>query len=417
MTNCDFGLFPNGLTVFDLTDANATLTNNNTNLHTQFYTNLNNAQNDTGAINTSYTNISNPQTLFVRVIDNITNCYTITTLVLNVNTSPSINVNLSKCDVDGVVDGFEQFNLVDAGYEINGNIVKYYNQLNDAMQEQNQISSIYTNTIADQQTIYVRITNGTNCIINTITLFVYPLPNISLLGNEMVCLNLPSKFITLSAGILDGTPTIDYTYVWTKDGTILPDTTPTIDVNSGGVYTVKVINTYGCSRTRTITVIDSDVAHIQNIDINNLTDINSLTITVNGAGNYEYSLDQPFGPFQSSTFFDNVTIGSHEIYINDTNGCGITQQTIFVIGAPKFFTPNGDGFDDYWNIKGIDVGTNGLSTIYIFDRFGKLLKQISPLSQGWDGTYNGHQMPADDYWFTLQLQDGRNTKGHFSLKR
>ena len=57
------------------------------------------------------------------------------------------------------------------------------------------------------------------------------------------------------------------------------------------------------------------------------------------------------------------------------------------------------------------------TTIHIFDRYGKLLKQISPLSQGWDGTFNGVQMPSSDYWYSIQLEDGRVLKGHFSLKR
>jgi gliding motility-associated-like protein len=61
---------------------------------------------------------------------------------------------------------------------------------------------------------------------------------------------------------------------------------------------------------------------------------------------------------------------------------------------------------------------NSKSIIYIFDRYGKLLKQWVPsLNQGWDGTFNGLPLPVDDYWFTLKLEDGREAKGHFSLKR
>ncbi|MGL2966681.1 T9SS type B sorting domain-containing protein, partial [Flavobacterium sp. XGLA_31] len=58
--------------------------------------------------------------------------------------------------------------------------------------------------------------------------------------------------------------------------------------------------------------------------------------------------------------------------------------------------------------------------IYIFDRYGKLVKQISPTSPGWDGTMNGHFLPADDYWFTVDYLEQTTTKqfkAHFSLKR
>ncbi|HET8810447.1 MAG TPA: T9SS type B sorting domain-containing protein, partial [Flavobacteriaceae bacterium] len=70
------------------------------------------------------------------------------------------------------------------------------------------------------------------------------------------------------------------------------------------------------------------------------------------------------------------------------------------IDYPKFFTPNGDGYNDTWNIIGISDQPN--AQIYIFDRYGKLLKQLSPTGPGWDGTYNGRPMPSSDYWFRVQ---------------
>jgi gliding motility-associated-like protein len=82
------------------------------------------------------------------------------------------------------------------------------------------------------------------------------------------------------------------------------------------------------------------------------------------------------------------------------------------VGVPKFFSNN--GYNDYWNVKGLSANFNGKSIIYIFNRFGKLLKQIIPTDQGWDGTCQ--PLPSDDYWYTVKLEDGRG-KGHFSLKR
>ncbi|MFM2213986.1 MAG: hypothetical protein RL427_1249, partial [Bacteroidota bacterium] len=63
------------------------------------------------------------------------------------------------------------------------------------------------------------------------------------------------------------------------------------------------------------------------------------------------------------------------------------------------------------------VSTNAGSLIYIYDRYGKLLTQILPISAGWDGTYNDREMPSDDYWFTVEFKDGRKVNGHFALKR
>ena len=63
-----------------------------------------------------------------------------------------------------------------------------------------------------------------------------------------------------------------------------------------------------------------------------------------------------------------------------------------------------------------------ISLIYIFDRYGKLLKQLSPLGSGWDGTFNGKPLPATDYWFTVKYEEPgteiiKTFRAHFSLKR
>ena len=140
-------------------------------------------------------------------------------------------------------------------------------------------------------------------------------------------------------------------------------------------------------------------------------------MNVTGKGKYEYSLNEPSGPFQSSNVFTNIPSGIYDVFINDINGCGTVSKTISVIGVPKYFTPNNDGYNDFWNVKGINANFNAKSTIYIFDRYGKLLKQLIPTSEGWDGTFTGQPLPSDDYWYTIKLEDGRQTKGHFSLKR
>ena len=85
---------------------------------------------------------------------------------------------------------------------------------------------------------------------------------------------------------------------------------------------------------------------------------------------------------------------------------------------PLFFTPNGDGYNDTWNIN--DLFLQPSAKILIFDRFGKLLQQISPRSSGWDGTYNGNVMPADTYWFSVDYQYNNNKqqfRSFFALKR
>lgn len=304
--------------------------------------------------------------------------------------------------------------------------VYYYDQNNILIPSTNP-NQLPNPFITSTQNVKVIVENpiNTNCTASIIIPFVIdPLPNINLNtnGNEdrLVCQNDPAFFVQLDAGIQDGSPITDYAYIWSKDGAVLSTKIDyTLDVNEEGLYTVEVININGCSRIRTIKVTASDVAKIDSILIADMTDINTVTVNVSGLGDYEFSLDEPSGYFQDSNFFNDVPAGIHTVYINDKNGCRpIVSRTIAVVGAPKFFTPNGDGYNDYWSVKGVNDSFNTNSIIYIFDRYGKLLKQWIPaLSESWDGTFNGTPLPSDDYWYTIKLEDGREAKGHFSLKR
>ena len=235
-------------------------------------------------------------------------------------------------------------------------------------------------------------------------------------ANKLVCSNLPTFFVTLDAGITDNTPTSDYNYIWKKDAINLNTNSPTLGVNSEGVYTVEVTNNSGCSRIRTIGVKASNVATIDSIDIVDLSDVNSVTVNVSGPGDYEYSLDDHNNFWQDSNFFDNIPAGIHEVFINDKNGCGLVSKEIVVVGIPKYFTPNNDSYNDEWGIKGLSKYP--VAIVQVFDRYGKLITTLNPINPTWDGLLNGSPLPADDYWYAITLEKNKPTiRGHFSLKR
>jgi gliding motility-associated-like protein len=157
---------------------------------------------------------------------------------------------------------------------------------------------------------------------------------------------------------------------------------------------------------------------------NAFSDDQVITIEVEGYGSYEYSIDG--GPWQTDNVFTGVAPGPHDVQVRDTatdNPCqgpqfNITLEDISTIDYPNFFTPNGDGIHDTWNIIGL--GDQAAARIYIFDRYGKLVKQISSDGEGWDGTYNGTPLPSTDYWFSVQyVEEGVNKefKAHFTMKR
>lgn len=292
--------------------------------------------------------------------------------------------------------------------------VRYYDQNNLLLP-----SPLPNPFITATQNVRVEVINPSNtaCMASeTIAFVVQPVPNVDLFGDELVCSNNTSFTKTIDAGIADASLPSAYTYVWKKDGVLIPTATNyALSVNQEGVYTVEVFNAQGCSRTRTITVTASDVATITHVAITDLSDTNSVTVAVSGQGDYVYSLDGV--NWQVSNVFEPVASGVYTVYVKDLNGCGIANEEVNVLGIPAYFTPNGDGYHDYWNIKGVSTKSNADSVVSIFDRFGKLIKQISSQSQGWDGTLNSEPLAATDYWYSITLEDGRVVKGHFALKR
>jgi gliding motility-associated-like protein len=294
-----------------------------------------------------------------------------------------------------------------------------------SLQDGTVLSTLAPSFTTGTQDVIVKVTNpiNTSCSATTILNFVVnPLPNINLntdgSENELVCQNNTSFIVPLDAGIQAPSLSSDYDYIWSRNtGIITGEINPILHVNLEGTYTVEVISkSSGCSRTRTIKVTASDKALIGSVDIVDLTNINTVTVNATGLGDYVYSLDYP-NAYQAINIFTDVPAGIHTVYVKDLNGCGTSSQVISVIGIPPYFTPNADGINDTWNVKGLTATNNYNTTIYIFDRYGKLLKQLGALETGWDGTFNGNMVPSDDYWYTIYFEDGRTAKGNFTLKR
>ncbi len=417
LIQCDEDGVNDGLTTFNLNEANDALTNSVSNRSTKFYLTLNDAQNSTGEIAASpFTNTANPQTIYVQVIDDDTECFAISELTLDVSLTSGKDAPLTLCDDDGTEDGFMSFTLSDATSTIltglpAGYNLEYYETYQDALVEQNPLPNTFTNTVAYNQTIYARIENNNQCYgVNELELTVFSLPQLDEGDQTFFCIDSNSAPVFLNSGII-GNP-LDYTYLWSNG-----ETTEEIQITQDGVYTVTVTNANNCSQSKSVTIVNSNIATIDNIEINDVSTNNTVTVFATGEGDYEYALDDELGPYQDDTTFYNVTPGFHTVYVRDKNGCGIANKEISVIGFPNFFTPNNDGYNDTWQVYGINTPSQSNSEIYIFDRYGKLLKQLTYNSLGWDGTYNGNQMPTSDYWFYIKLGDNRIFRGHFTLKR
>ncbi len=417
LIQCDEDGTNDGLTTFNLSEANATLSGASPDRTIRFYLTFDNAENSTDEITAAgFTNTSNPQTLYAQVIDDNSGCFNISELTLDVSLTSGLDASLTTCDDDGIEDGFALFNLSTATPTILSGLpadynLEYYETYQDALLEQNSLGQNFTNTIAYNQTIFARIENNNQCYgVNELNLSVFELPQLDQGDETFFCIDSNSPPVFIDSGII-GNPS-DFSFLWSSG-----QTSDEIEISQGGTYTVTVTNANGCTQTKSITIVNSNIATIESIEINDVSANNTVTVIATGEGDYEYALDDVLGPYQDDNTFYNVTPGFHTVYVRDKNNCGIADQIISVIGFPNFFTPNDDGYNDSWHVYGINTPSQAGSKIYIFDRYGKLLKELSYNSLGWDGTYNGNPMPTSDYWFYIELNDNRIFRGHFTLKR
>ncbi|WP_394747030.1 T9SS type B sorting domain-containing protein [Spongiimicrobium salis] len=294
-------------------------------------------------------------------------------------------------------------------------MVTYYGSLADALNGVNNLPTQYA-TSGNTEIIYAR----TSSIANP-RCFDSP-QEFQLTALETPILDFPTEvFLCAENEVLtigDNSPNASYTYQWDSG-----ESTAMIAISQVGTYTLIASNIQGglvCEAMRTVTVSMSTAPQITDVIINDLQDNNSIRIITDVVGDFEYQLDQ--GDFQESNSFNNVSEGTHTVTINDRNGCGMVSETITVNGFPKFFTPNGDGRNDLWQISGIENLQN--ARVFIYDRYGKLLKQLTANTPGWDGTFNGRELPESDYWFKLTYENAvggevtsKFLNNHFTLKR
>lgn len=411
-----------GLTLFNLFDAENDLTNNDANLAIQdFFFTQNEAQTNTNPIAnpSSFQNSIPFETVYARVI-NAANCFDVVALELQTSNN-SINIeNITACDSN--FDGFATFNLNTIEASIVNQIptaaqVSYYETEADAFNETNALPNNYDNTVSDVQTIFVKIKTNSQCFsVSTANLVVIYPPVLEADETLLYCTNTFPETMTLFGGVSNDLPN-NYYYQWLFNGQLTDVDTSFFEANEAGTYTVIATSTNGCSSSRTITVTPSNSATIESVTIDGISPNNSVTVSVSGTGVYDYAIDDSNGFYQESNTFFNVSEGEHTIYVRDRNGCGIVEETIYVIGFPKFFTPNGDEENDTWQVVGTHSTAIEIRTITIFNRYGKLITQLTETNTAWDGSFKGEKLPSDDYWYVAKLTNGKTYTGHFALRR
>ena len=404
-----FGICENENGLVILSDFNLQLLIQTANVIVTYYASADDALNQTSPLDDGYIYLTANDSLFARIELTTTHCYHIHKFNINVTPLPIANQPdpLESCDDD--FDGAFNFDLTQQNNQILGSqdpnefTITYYSTYENANNAVDVLSIDYEAEL--NETIYARIENTTTgCYSVTNFITIVRRKPIVAIPAQVICLdNLP---LLVSANTDHGGDI----YLWSTG-----EFTPEINITELGLYSVTITSEFGCVTTSIFSVTESEAATIDIAETIDFSDPNNITITISGIGNYLYQLDN--GPPQESNSFENVTLGYHTITIIDLNGCAEITKEVVVIDAPKFVTPNGDGYFDTWHITGVEIlpGT----VVYIFDRYGKLLTILTHDSPGWNGLYNGHQMPASDYWFLAKVRKGDinfEAKGHFSLR-
>ena len=400
-----------GISTFNLTLLDPIITQGNSLVNSVLYfENQYDAENQLNVISnpTAYQNITTNQ--LIATVTNGFGCKGYVTINLQIATTllPIINP-IPICDEDGTLDGLMTIDLNQTitPFVLNGLpsglIVEYFSNINDAVLQSNSLPTNFTNVVPNLQTIFARIINGPDCYgIIPIQLQIVTFNPTNFEHEDLYLCEGESLFLEVANGF--------NSYIWNTS-----ETSSIISIDKPGNYSVTVTNSYGCQATKNFTIFASSFPIITSIEILDFIGYNNtVQINVEGSGTYEYSLNGDY--FQNTALFTNVIPNEYFITVRDINGCNPeAYEHIYVLDYPKLFTPNGDGINDIWEIKNLDFYPN--ASLSIFDRFGKFVYNFNPNLQGWNGNLNKNELFSTDYWFVINLGNGRTIKGHFTLKR
>lgn len=282
-------------------------------------------------------------------------------------------------------------------------------------------------TLTDLQNVWVRVTNtlAPSCFdVKLLQFFINKIPETNP-KNGAFCADNVTGLILAPYLLKSELPSAGYSFEWNNSTSTTPiATTNNLSIIVPDTYSVVATDVAtGCKSVIKSAVVKQSTKAIATYTLSeNFSDNQYVTVDATGGaggngGDYVYQLDTD--PAQESSLFENVSYGTHTITVIDKNGCGSTPIDIIVVNYPKYFTPNGDGIHDTWNVIGLEKPAPE-SNIFIYDRYGKLITQVKPYGAGWDGTFNGENLPSTDYWFAVTYLENNTEKvfkAHFTLKR
>lgn len=310
------------------------------------------------------------------------------------------------CDANN--DGIESVNLTQFESNFPNSTFEYYRSLSDLNNDNNKIEnpSDYTFDVNLGNTIFFKIFESESTCPNlgTINIQLKTSPEIEIEDIE-ICVG---DVITI---------TPDYktysivSYEWKNAQGEIISNASTISLDEIGNYSLTITEANGCSYTEEFNVSYYDVPTIVEIRFQS----NTAIVIASGSKPILFSMDGI--NWQTNNTFDNLEAGVYDFYIK-------YEDTPCIIGPKKgllpliynSITPNGDGINDYWIVKNLDIFDGQNAKLEIFDRFSKkIFSQESNTYFEWNGKFNGVPLPSTSYWYTLKLPDGRTYSGYINV--
>ena len=398
---------------YNLTDLNEFLvTGGIEGLTFSYHLTIEDARNDVGALPENYTNTSPDQIIFVR-IENENGCFDIAQIQLDTELIHNqLEDNLTVCDDPYEInDGIASFNLTlrheDVENSLGGNnyTIRYYLSLEDALANQNMIPNPtqFQNT-ESPQTIYAVASDGMGGCAGVVDfrIEVLAVPEFELPEYLAFC-----NYDVKSYEFLQ--PFTSYTWM-DADGNVISNNN-VVDFDQEGIYTLEVTSAdTSCPARRDFEIIFDNQPTILDVDVN------GETVTISATGGlppYQYSINNGL-TWSDDYIWHNVPGGIYDLIVKSKYGCISTAKTFGVLGVPNFISPNGDGKNDYWEIRALEMYPD--AHIKIFDRYGKIFVD-RPLTTDfkWDGKYLGNPVPSGDYWYIITA-DKQKLTGHISVR-
>lgn len=404
LVQCDVDGVDDGKTVFNLTEIEAAFENDIETYEFSYYENATDASMGVNALDAgAYANTSAGQIVFIRAYSD-PECFRVFSLELRTQlVSDAGVIDLTICELDESSANQISLEGVRALLEVlyPGRTMTFYASEEAALLEKLPFT-IDTFTIFDvsMPELYFRGEIENDCSIIGGILFEL-MGEVGVEDQELYLCN------SNNATLLNAGPSFN-SYLWSTG-----EQSQTILVDVPGVYEVTVSNGPGCTDTAVFTVTETPEI-LMEVVVKDFQQSNELTIFASSEITpLQYSIDGGQS-FQSSSRFKDVPPGYVQVVVSDINGCAIVTERVLVRGAPRYFTPNGDGINDFWHVDrsreypGMEVT--------IFDRYGKALARLNSKTNGWDGTFDGKALGTGAFWYSISYENTKYT-GHFALIR